>query len=182
MTILEGIEAVAAWLEDDAVCDMALMRPMRNPGSSPEPPDTVRPSVHRMYIPPAGLAESAEMWPGIMVALASGTDRIRSSERTMRYTLTLVVWNPGSWVDGELVPDAGGWRDLWNMADRVLRALKDTETIGDSMRIDYGEGIDYGPMVDGDGAIMDLYPLYAAHIDFTCKTMVPTQAMVERYL
>lgn len=122
------------------------------------------------------------MWPGIMVALAAGKDHMRSQERMWRFSLTLVVWNPGEWEDCQLRRNSNGWRELWNMADVVLRKLHRAETIGDRMRVDYGEGIEYGPLLDGDGAIMDLYPLFAAHIDFACKAVGPSASAIDEYL
>ena len=87
------------------------------------------------------------------------------------------TWYAYHKIDGEevktYVRNMDGWRDSFNFADNVLRALESAEYIS-GHRIVKEDGIKYGLFTE-DGNIWDYYPYWHSWITFTLEAGVVTK-------
>ena len=191
MTVTEGIHALAKWLESEVCPHIKLKVPSNERQTAAYDYQLANPSVHKMYAPPAKLAQQVnrEICPGILVHLVNGRDMPRESARALRFRLLLSVWNPGLHAEdagADAAPfeaNADGWNDVWNFMDLLLQRLRNAEQIGGVLRVKAEEGFDYKPYQE-DGAIIDFYPFYFAELEFSCAMAQapPSKYYAEEYL
>jgi len=132
-----------------------------------------------------------------------GSDDLLTGRRWLQIRLCLSCWNPG--VHGgevfygkkDIQAAAGrsycrlageeaetyirgmeGWRDAFNFADAVLRAIEGTEFIA-GHRLVKESGIKYGLFTE-EGNIWDYYPYWHNWISFTLESGI-TAAVPEQY-
>ena len=91
MTVTEGIHALAEWLEGEVCPHIKLKVPSNERQTAAYDYQLANPSVHKMYAPPAKLAQQVnrEICPGILVHLVNGRDKPRESARDLRFRLLL---------------------------------------------------------------------------------------------
>ncbi len=193
MTVIEGIDALAAWLEGEVCSGIKLKVPSNARQTDGYEYKLAHPKVHKMYAPPAKLAHQGarQLCPGILLCLADGRDAPRKSGRDLKFRLLLSVWNPGRHAEDSGEPGAGerfqatadGWEDAWNLMDLLLAKLYNAEQIGGVLRVKAEDGFDYGPYKE-DGAIIDFYPFYFATLEFSCAMSLapPSKYCIENYL
>lgn len=140
--------------------------------------------------------------PSVCVQLMEGSDDLLTKKRQLQFRLCLACWNPGLHGSevfyrsnpspeskkalekytyyrgtGETAQtytrNMEGWRDSFNFADSVLRALENTEYIA-GHRLVKETGIKYGLFTE-EGNIWDYYPYWHNWITITLEAGVVTR-------
>lgn len=193
MTIKRIIDAVTAWAED-AICRGILLKAPDDDANA-ENRGLIEPVAFPIYLPsserlPPNVAAPI---PSICVLVKNGKDEPGERRRVLNMRLTVAVWNPGRHgsemrypqddpfaelgrrYEGPSSPEdrllyernMTGWGDVWNLADRAIAAVENTEYIA-GMRLMKEDGVTYGPFEE-DGAVYDFYPYWFLWIDFSLE-------------
>ena len=180
------VESVAKWVTDQISPQVLLKCPDDNNVEETWTYHQVHPSVLAMFVPTKDKVGPSMVptIPSICVDLLDGDDRPFDMNGTSTIRLNISAWNPGThgtelWepqTDGSFVRsnaqdamdvftrNAEGWKDVWNVVDRIRGELRNAVSIGD-LRIKLEDGISYGPFLQEDAVSFD-YPYWYAWVKF----------------
>lgn len=197
MNLVQVIDTLVNWLNEDVCPGIELKLPDDYKNDASYEVVMVNPAAFPLYVPgkealPPSVAAPI---PSVCVQLMEGADDLPSSRRTLQIRLCLACWNPGTHGDASYRPtedpdavagisyyrttagaeqsytrNMDGWRDSFNFADRVLRAVENAEYI-DGLHLATDKPIKYGMFVE-DGNIWDYYPYWHNWISFEIDTGV----------
>lgn len=197
MTLVESIDRVVEWLQENVCSQITLKLPDDYRNDIAYDVEFVNPAAFPLYVPgkdrlPPNVPAPI---PSVCVQLMEGSDDLLTRKRQLNIRLCLACWNPGTHGE-ELVeprPDANalggvsyyhvtgdaaqtyarnmdGWRDSFNFMDLVLREIEDTEYIA-GHRLAKETGIKYGLFTE-EGNIWDYYPYWHSWITLTLEAGV----------
>ena len=197
MLLVESIDKVVAWLNENVCNQIQLKLPDDYKNDKEYAVEYVQPAAFPLYTPgkdrlPPNVRAPI---PSVCVQLTEGSDDLLKRQRRLQIRLCLSCWNPGLHgaevlharpdtskiggysyyrVTGEAAEtytrNMEGWRDSLNFADIVLREVENAEFIA-GHRLVKESGIKYGPFVE-DGNIWDYYPYWHNWISFTLEAGV----------
>lgn len=195
MNLVQTIDTIVSWLNENVCPNIELKLPDDYKNDASYGVELVNPAAFPLYVPgkdrlPPSVAAPI---PSVCVQLMEGADDLIKSRRTFQIRLCLACWNPGTHGDAvyqtEPDPDAvggvryyrttagaeqdytrnmNGWRDSFNFADYVLRAIENAEFI-DGLRLATDRPVKYGMFVE-DGNVWDYYPYWHNWISFEIDT------------
>lgn len=178
MTAINDVHAVADWLEREVCPKIELKVPAKKEQTDKYDYKLTHPSVSRMFSTVFSNKDYANTAPGILVQFMSGDDMPLKGSRDVRFRLILTVWSTGTHAGDYIDKDDQtpsfesndeGWNDAFNFMDLVLRELKNTEYIGDSLRVKTEDGFKFGPYKEG-ATVLEFYPYYVCEIEFSCES------------
>lgn len=197
MTLVQSIDRVVKWLNDNVCSQISLKLPDDYKNDTEYDVEYVKPAAFPLYVPgkdrlPPNIPAPI---PSVCVQFTEGSDDLLQKKRQLQIRLCLACWNPGEhgaevWhrrenpnalggfsfyrVTGEAAEtyarNMEGWRDSFNFADLVLRELEGTEYI-EGHRLVKESGIKYGLFTE-EGNIWDYYPYWHCWITFTLEAGV----------
>lgn len=197
MNLVQTIDTIVNWLNESVCPGIELKLPDDYKNDASYEVVMVNPAAFPLYVPgkdrlPPSVAAPI---PSVCVQLMEGTDDLQSSRRTLQIRLCLACWNPGTHGDATYRPtedadavagvhyyrtssgadqsytrNMDGWRDSFNFADRVLRAVEQAEYIG-GLRLATEAPVKFGLFTE-DGNIWDYYPYWHDWISFEIVTGV----------
>lgn len=200
MTLVQSMDIVVNWLNDNVCGQIALKLPDDSRNDDDYGVKFVSPTAFPLYVPgkdrlPPSVPAPI---PSVCVQLMEGSDDLLKSKRQLQIRLCLACWNPGEHggeifhpqknpqaiggysyyrVTGEAAEkysrNMEGWRDSFNFADLVLRELENTEYIA-GLRVVKESGIKFGLFTE-DGNIWDYYPYWHNWIGLTLEAGVVTR-------
>lgn len=194
MTVVDILDRLAAWAEENICKKVLLKRPPDNeaPNDSSYEYSRVNPVCFTTYVPSSDKLppKIASPFPSLCVRCVEGKDRLPASERTMKIEFCLSTWETGTHGRDILIPDTEngmkakewtgeeaqayfrrhgeGWRDAWNFIDIVLREIESVGSI-DGIALDKSQEITFEPLKEQE-SIPDYYPFWFAVVTFTVKT------------
>ena len=209
MTLVQSIDGVVEWLRESVCSQITLKLPDDYKNDDAYDVEFVNPAAFPLYVPgedrlPPSVPAPI---PSVCVQLMKGSDDLLEKKRQLELRLCLACWNPGEHGREVLqtrkdenalggysyyhaAGDAAktyarnmeGWRDSFNFADLVLRALEGTEYIA-GHRLVKEAGIEYGPFTE-EGNIWDYYPYWHNWISFKLEAgvVVKTPEIYKDYL
>lgn len=183
MTLTKALDTITEWVQQN-ICD----------GLSFKVPDDkvmddgyeyreATPTAFSMFIPAKDrMAPPAPpQFPCCCVQILAGEDKPLESSRLLDVRLCFATWSPGhhgkdDYIAGEdgsftrsdastYAKNEEGWRDSWNFLDTALAKLESNDTI-DGIRIASENGFRYGPFVDEQKAVADLWPYWFTWLEF----------------
>lgn len=173
MTIVQCIEAIADWLNENVCPKIKLKRPNDEQQDDAYSYEEVNPTAFPMLLPgndklAAGLDTQ---FPSILVQLLEGAQDLTKANDRMSIQLSFVVWNPGEHASetdaGTFRRSADGWKDVWSFLDRTLAEIENAEYMG-GLRFVKEAGVKYGQFTK-DGQISDTYPYFYAWATLTIE-------------
>lgn len=197
MTLVKSIDSLVEWLNENVCSQITFKLPDDYRNDSEYDVEFVKPAAFPLYVPgkerlPPGVPAPI---PSVCAQLMEGNDDLTKRQRRLNIRLCLACWNPGihggEILHPQLAPssDGGysyhqkndeaaqsftrnmnGWRDSFNFADLVLRAIENAEYIA-GHRLVKELGIKYGLFTE-DGNIWDYYPYWHSWISFTLEAGV----------
>lgn len=197
MNLVQTIDTIVNWLNEKVCPGIELKLPDDYQNDVSYGVELVNPAAFPLYVPGKDrLPPSVEApIPSVCVQLMEGADDLIRSRRTLQIRLCLACWNPGTHGDATYRPaedpatvggihyyrthagaeqnytrNMDGWRDSFNFADRVLRAIESAEYI-DGLKLVTDAPIKFGLFME-DGNIWDYYPYWHNWISFEIDTGV----------
>lgn len=197
MLLVESIDKVVAWLNDNVCSQIELKLPDDFKNDKEYSAEYVKPAAFPLYTPgkdrlPPNVRAPI---PSVCVQLTEGSDDLLKRQRRLQIRLCLACWNPGEHgkdifyprkneaavggysyyrLTGETAKtytrNMEGWRDSFNFADLVLREIEGAEYIA-GHRLVKEQGIKFGLFTE-DGNIWDYYPYWHNWITFTLEAGV----------
>lgn len=197
MTLVQSIDKVVAWLNENVCSQISLKLPDDYKNDTSYDVEFVNPAAFPLYVPgkdrlPPSVPAPI---PSVCVQLMEGSDDLLKRKRQLQIRLCLACWNPGEHggevlhtrenakalggysfytVKGEAAKtytrNMEGWRDSFNFADLVLRELEGTEYIA-GHRLVKESGIKFGLFTE-EGNIWDYYPYWHNWITLTLEAGV----------
>lgn len=197
MTLVQSIDKVVAWLNENVCSQISLKLPDDYKNDKSYGVEFVTPAAFPLYVPgkdrlPPSVPAPI---PSVCVQLMEGSDDLLKKQRRLQLRLCLACWNPGTHglevlhprkdekalggnsyytAAGETaqtyVRNMDGWRDAFNFADLVLREIEGTEYIA-GHRLVKESGIKYGLFTE-EGNIWDYYPYWHNWITITLEAGV----------
>jgi len=191
MLLKKIVEDVTEWVDENICEGLQLKLPDDYKNDNNYDVVFVRPAAFPLFPPgtdrlPPGVAAPI---PSISVQLMEGTDHTLQNSRQLSIRLCIACWNPGIHSDAKFYPtvdedaeygyhynlgndgveqsyerNIDGWKDAFNLLDRTISKLENTEFIA-GCRIDHAEGIKYG-MFTEEGKIWDYYPYWHSYVSF----------------
>lgn len=205
MLLVESIDKVVAWLNENVCSQIQLKLPDDYKNDKEYAVEYVQPAAFPLYTPgkdrlPPNVRAPI---PSVCVQLTEGNDDLLKRQRRLQIRLCLACWNPGEHGGEVLHPrkneaavvgysyyrltgeaaqtytrNMEGWRDSFNFADLVLREIESAEYIA-GHRLVKEQGIKFGLFTE-DGNIWDYYPYWHNWITFTLEAGV-TAATPKNY-
>lgn len=196
MTLVESIDKLVAWFNENVCGQIRLKLPDDYKNDTSYDVEFVNPAAFPLYVPGKDRLPPTVRAPipSICVQLMEGNDDLLEKRRQMQIRLCLACWNPGE-HGGEVAhpkPDPAalggysyyttkeaeqtytrnmdGWRDSFNLMDLVLRELEGTEFIA-GHRLVKESGIKFGLFTE-EGNIWDYYPYWHSWITITLEAGV----------
>ena len=200
MTLVKSIDSLVEWLNENVCSQISFKLPDDYRNDSEYDVEFVKPAAFPLYVPgkerlPPNVPAPI---PSVCAQLMEGKDDLTERQRRLNIRLCLACWNPGKHggeiLHPQLAPstDGGyiyrqkndeatqsftrnmnGWRDSFNFADLVLRAIENAEYIA-GHRLVKEDCIKYGLFTE-DGNIWDYYPYWHSWISFTLEAGVVTK-------
>ena len=209
MTLVQSIDKVVRWLQENVCSQITLKLPNDDSNDTGYEVEYVNPQAFPLYVPgkdrlPPSVPAPI---PSVCVQLMEGTDDLLKRNRQLQIRLCLACWNPGEHggevyharknenmlggysyyrVTGEAAQtyarNMEGWRDSFNLTDILLRELENAEYI-EGLRLVKEPGIKFGLFTE-DGNIWDYYPYWHTWITFTLEAGVvsKTPDLYKEYL
>lgn len=197
MTIVNSLDRIAVWLEENVCLKVELKPHSLGTQTANFEYELVHPHVFPLYVPAPSNTHKApkqkSTTPSICVQIFEGNDDLAVRERRVKYLLSFSAWDPGLHGPDILTPTGktdevgpeyergengtftlshGGWRDVWNFVDTALREIENARSIAGYI-LDPKAGIKFGSF-DEDGAIADYYPFWFAWVELTTIQQVIT--------
>lgn len=194
MAIVNSIETVREWL-DENVCPLVKLKlPDDNATDASYPYKLVNPAAFSLFIPSKDRTppKIAAPIPSVCVQIIQGEDDLIKHARGIKIRLCFCAWDPGCHGPDIFKPrgdgsgiyvqqyneetsayfekNGEGWRDAWNFVDTALRLIENAEYMGD-LRVVKEQGITFGPFTEQD-AIPDFYPYWYAWAQFTVEEIL----------
>ena len=197
MLLVESIDKVVAWLNENVCSQIQLKLPDDYKNDKEYAVEYVQPAAFPLYTPgkdrlPPNVRAPI---PSVCVQLTEGNDDLLKRHRRLQLRLCLACWNPGEHGGEGLHPrkneaalggysyyrltgeaaqtytrNMEGWRDSFNFADLVLREIESAEYIA-GHRLVKEQGIKFGLFTE-EGNIWDYYPYWHNWITFTLEAGV----------
>lgn len=186
MTIVDIIETVRQWLEDNVCPLVKLKLPDDEHTDGSYEYKLVNPHAFALFIPSTDRLPpkvSAPI-PSICVSLVQGTDKPLESGREIKIRLNFAAWDPGFHSEDlysgggnglATRPDAAkfqkndlGWRDCWNFTDTTLREIESAEYLG-GIRVKKELGINFGVFSE-EKATPNFWPFWFSWIEFAVES------------
>ena len=197
MLLVESIDKVVAWLNENVCSQIQLKLPDDYKNDKEYAVEYVQPAAFPLYTPgkdrlPPNVRAPI---PSVCVQLTEGSDDLLKRQRRLQIRLCLACWNPGEHGGEVLHPrkneaalggysyyrltgeaaqtytrNMEGWRDSFNFAGLVLREIESAEYIA-GHRLVKEQGIKFGLFTE-DGNIWDYYPYWHNWITFTLEAGV----------
>jgi hypothetical protein len=197
MLLVESIDKVVAWLNENVCSQIQLKLPDDYKNDKEYAVEYVQPAAFPLYTPgkdrlPPNVRAPI---PSVCVQLTEGNDDLLKRHRRLQLRLCLACWNPGEHGGEVLHPrkneaalggysyyrltgeaaqtytrNMEGWRDSFNFADLVLREIESAEYIA-GHRLVKEQGIKFGLFTE-EGNIWDYYPYWHNWITFTLEAGV----------
>ena len=197
MLLVESIDKVVAWLNENVCNQIQLKLPDDYKNDKEYAVEYVQPAAFPLYTPgkdrlPPNVRAPI---PSVCVQLTEGNDDLLKRHRRLQLRLCLACWNPGEHGGEVLHPrkneaalggysyyrltgeaaqtytrNMEGWRDSFNFADLVLREIESAEYIA-GHRLVKEQGIKFGLFTE-EGNIWDYYPYWHNWITFTLEAGV----------
>ena len=197
MLLVESIDKVVAWLNENVCSQIQLKLPGDYKNDKEYAVEYVQPAAFPLYTPgkdrlPPNVRAPI---PSVCVQLTEGNDDLLKRHRRLQLRLCLACWNPGEHGGEVLHPrkneaalggysyyrltgeaaqtytrNMEGWRDSFNFADLVLREIESAEYIA-GHRLVKEQGIKFGLFTE-EGNIWDYYPYWHNWITFTLEAGV----------
>jgi hypothetical protein len=169
MTVVKNLEIIKDWLQKDICRHFKFKRPPECEEAEAEEYECeyVHPEAFVMYPPPS------RKFPSVVVQFGDGEEDRNTETGELKIRLLFATWNPGlHFIDEGNVPNFKvnheGWRDVWNFIDYTLRAIRNTDIVGESIRIKHENGIKFGNVTEQDAAA-NYYPHWVGWISFTIR-------------
>lgn len=205
MTIANTMDRLVKWTEENICSKIKLKVPPEDIEAATDADYEYKeasPACFPIYIPTRDkLPPGADFpIPSVCIRILDGTDYRNSG--SLNIEMNLSCWNPGTYGKDVLLPNnekpgehrewageeaeqyykrnAGGWRDIWNWIDIILKELEATTDI-DGIPIDKENGIKYEPYKE-EGGIADYYPFWYATVSFTLKRRSSQNKKIDEYL
>lgn len=196
MTVINAIESVKKFLEEEVCPEIELLVPNKKDGKE-YVEKYANPCVFAFFEPENGrLPEGVEFTtPNITVQFTQGEDNLATSERKVDIVLAFSTWRPGEYraindmvlekietgeggtsiefkgeITKQLVRNEEGWKDVYNLMELTKGKIISASKIGEFLL--EPTQIKYGPY-SKDGALIDFYPYYHLWMSFTL-TSIPT--------
>ncbi|MBR5202382.1 MAG: hypothetical protein IKW45_03870 [Clostridia bacterium] len=174
MSVVKQLEILKSWLETE-ICPDFKFKPANDDNvDETYPYALVEPNVFILYVPPAELLNGEKRAPSICVQFTDASENSTEAVGTIDVALQFATFNPGVHVNYNSIHDVNeftrnveGWRDVWNLVDRVMWKIRNTEVIN-GLRITKEKGVKCAPAKD-NGAIPLYYPYYFATVTFTAE-------------
>lgn len=199
MTIVQCINAITDWLNENVCSKVLLKLPDDNQNGKGYDYEEVHPTAFAMYQPgkdklPPGVRAP---FPSVVVQMLEGNDEPLKSRGRMKIQLSFTAWNPGehqkelkaasevvtagpnddlgvkfsaSPDQQNFIRDANGWKDVWNFTDKALEKIENTEYLN-GLRVVKELGVSFGQF-QVEGQISDLYPYWGSWIILTIERSV----------
>lgn len=185
MSIVNSMERVRAWLEENVCSQVKLKAPDDSATDAAYPYELIHPAAFAMFLPSKDRMPPPvrSPIPSVCVQLVQGEDNLTQCRRGLVLRLSFSAWDPGLHGQDVFLPKGGGryeqrqeaafqknaegWRDVWNFVDTAMRLLEDCEYPG-GLRIMKERGITFGPFTEQD-AVPDFYPYWYAWVQFTLE-------------
>lgn len=179
MSIVNSIEAVRDWLDDNVCQKVKLKLPDDNAMDASYTYKLVHPTAFSLFLPTKDRQppKVEAPIPSVCVQLVQGEDNLVQKSRSIKIRLQFSAWDPGLHKLDMINPhenqvgtdffqkNSDGWLDAWNFLDTAIRALENAEYIS-GFRLIKEAGITFGPVVDQDNA-SDFYPFWFAWTEFS---------------
>ena len=197
MLLVESIDKVVAWLNENVCSQIQLKLPDDYKNDKEYAVEYVQPAAFPLYTPGKDRLPPnvRALIPSVCVQLTEGNDDLLKRQRRLQLRLCLACWNPGEHGGEVLHPrkneaalggysyyrltgeaaqtytrNMEGWRDSFNFADLVLREIESAEYIA-GHRLVKEQGIKFGLFTE-EGNIWDYYPYWHNWITFTLEAGV----------
>lgn len=183
MTVLNAMDVITAWVQKH-ICDgLKFKVPDDKVMDAGYKYQTATPVTYSMFIPAKDRMKRPELpqFPCACVQIVMGEDQPKNSSRKLDVRLVLATWSPGDHGKDYFVPQEDGsykqsdkatfskneegWREAWSFMETALAALESTDTI-DGIRIVHEDGFKYGPFLDEQKSVANLWPYWFSYIDF----------------
>lgn len=190
MSIVNSIETVREWLDENVCPQVKLKLPDDNATDASYPYKLVNPAAFSLFVPSKDRTppKIPAPIPSVCIQIVEGKDSMIASTRDIKVRLCFSAWDPGYHARDIFRPaDNGGmtfqqynqeasaifekngegWRDAWNFVDTALRLIENAEYIGD-LRLIKEQGITFGPVTEQE-ATPDFYPYWFAWAEFSVE-------------
>lgn len=167
MTIIQAIETIADWLNENVCPRLILKRPSDCKQGTFYDYEEVHPVAFAMFLPgsdklPEGISTQC---PYILVQLLDGENNLLRKVGRFNIQLSFMAWNPGVHPDETGMKDvyrrsAEGWKDAWSFLERTVADIENAEYIN-GIRFVKESGVKFGQF-QKDGQIADTYPYFYA--------------------
>lgn len=129
MTIIETLEAVKAFLDEQVAQKINLENPLYHELGEPNL-RYVNPGVYLGYLPPGDMLPEGYAIPGLIIGLEEDADD-GDGDAGVRIRITFAVYRAGGLDEAdELVPDMTGYRDLLTLIQKTKSAVLSARHIG----------------------------------------------------
>jgi hypothetical protein len=180
MSVVDTLDSVVAWAEENICSKIKLKLPDDKHVDGSYEYKLINPSCHAIYIPTKDRTAPADVpIPSLCVQLLESNERRIGGVMRLRFCFS--AWDPGEHGEDVLSPDgaggyewsgeasfrrlSSGWRDVWNFADIALREIGGADDIA-GHSLDREKGIDYGPYLVQDD-VPSFYPYWFAWAEIT---------------
>lgn len=194
MTIVDTVETIRQWLEENVCPLVKLKLPDDDHTDESYPYKLITPGVFSLFVPTSDRLppKIAAPIPSICVSLVQGADELIKSSREVKVRLNFAAWDPGYHSSdllfqsgksgGELVKQYNeeaskafqkndlGWRDVWNFTDTALREIENAERLG-GVRLIKEKGITFGVFSE-EKATPNFYPFWFSWIEFSVESSI----------
>lgn len=189
MTIVDTLETVRQWLEDNVCPLVKLKLPDDSHTDGSYEYKLVNPQAFSLFIPTTDRLppKVAAPIPSVCVSLVQGTDKPLESAREVKIRLDFSAWDPGHHApDLFYAKDGGGlfikdndevlkqfqkndlgWRDVWNFTDTALREIENAEYLN-GIRVKKELGLDFG-IYSEEKATPNFWPFWFSWIEFAVE-------------
>lgn len=206
---VQDIDAIAAWVQQNVCSHFRLKKPNDDyPVSGLV--ELVEPTAYPCFLPALGdntAPEVEAIAPCILVQLSGGSDNLVKHEATIKVRLCISTFSIGDQSGAVIEPaeESGdpfsrtftvgkdgkldgytmnndGWRDTWNIIDRVRRELAGCESVA-GLAVDSSTDVEYG-FFTVDDAVWYAAPYWHSYITFTLKRGAepPQTAKMQEFL
>lgn len=133
MTDNEVLESLSKFLKDNVSSSIKLEKPLSNKKLQ-ETYELVNPAVYTGWLPPKNFLESYGYdVPGIIVMMDDGID---DDSANLNIRIKFVTYDPGQTEEnGELTPNAKGYKDLLNLISKTRIELSQNPIIYEKVSV-----------------------------------------------
>lgn len=174
MTIVQSLETLAKWLQENVCPKLTFKRPSDTRQDTYYDYEEVHPTAFAMFLPGSDKLSSGadSQCPYILVQLVDGSHDLINPKGRLEVQLSFMVWEPGIHPDENGMREgykrtADGWKDVWELLERTVAEIENAEYLN-GLRFVKENGVKYGQF-SKDGQIADMYPYYYAWATMTIE-------------